>query len=55
MSKFQKILKASGGMTQQGEFEEGGSAKKLKQKRFDQLLTKGAVNHFCSANWVTAY
>lgn len=55
MLEFQKILKISGAMSQQMESEEGGSAEKLKQKRFDQPLSKGAVDHFCLANWVLVY
>lgn len=42
-------------MSQQREFEEGGSAEKAKQKRFDQSLRKGAVHHFCPANQVPVY
>ena len=55
MSEFQKILKASRGMSQQREFEEGGGTEKTKPERLDLSLSKGAVSHFYSANQVPAY
>lgn len=55
MLEFQKILKTSRVMSQQGELEEAGSAEKLKHRGCDQLLSKEAVNHVCSANQVLVY
>lgn len=55
MLEFRKILKTSREMSQQREFEEVGRAENLKQEKFDQSLSKGAANYFCSANPIPAY